>query len=518
LKRFWFFILLLSLSACMFQPGILTPTTIFPTKSSTPTPVLIPTTTIQPSTIVFTQTAYPTVRSQATFAQPWPSFTPSPTIPAPTIPQISDITGPVEGPWLIYYIGDHIGSAETWAVSDMAGKYHYRIDLPAVPDGRWSVNIPSRGNFIAIHLLPYQITSDSLNYEVWIYSLKEGRLVRKIPQLSIEALQVVRSNPFLIPRNKMLAFQHPIVSAVQESPEWSPDGRYLAFSAASDGPDVNLYFYDAQADRIQQLTYQVHQARFRSWSPDGRYIIYNQELASDTYFEQGSWLLDLKDGQSRYLSKVRVTDRFQWISSESLLVSKIAHESPFLNLRKVDVVSGQEKMLFSKPFAEYAIEPIFGVVFIDKTSSAFWDWPDEEKGIYQLFEDGSEKKLASGDFMNLQWNAALGLFTVNDQKNLDAIAFDLYGVEKLHFPTGGIFEVSPDGKWIVAGGNLYHPDGILVTSIGSGEMLWTPDSSDLYRVTPEGDLYLHQSSASWKGELIDSQKVISPVKIIQPAP
>lgn len=37
-------------------------------------------------------------------------------------------------------------------------------------------------------------------------------------------------------------------------PVWSPDGRYLAFLGAIEGPSSDVYVYDTATDRVQRLT------------------------------------------------------------------------------------------------------------------------------------------------------------------------------------------------------------------------------------------------------------------------
>ncbi len=512
LKHILFVILLISLSACSIQstvPGLTTVAAVTIPAPATAAPTLVPTATSLPSSTTIHPPAYP---------PPPTSSAPEPTKIAFPTPQLPEVTGPVDGPWIVYQTGsrNEPGAGVTLVVSDLAGKNHNRIELPPLTelrDAHWDVILPPRGNFLAAHRVSPRIPKDDPGYEIWLFSLKDGKLVRKIKQFTDEALLEIRKFPDFFPRGHSMN-EHPILSAINGGLEWSPDGRYLAFSAVLEGIDVNLYTYDAQTDSIRQLSYQIHQARFRSWSPDGHYIIYNQEIASDTYFDQGSWLVDLTTGQTRYLSQVRIKDLFQWISSADLLLCEFANESPCLNLRRLNLASGQEKMLYSKISTGAAEEPLFGVIFLLK--GGHYAWPAGETGIYRLYEDGSLEKLVSGDFIQLQWNAALRLFTVFDESNLDAVAYTLNGVEKLRFPAAGIFNVSPDGNWVGAAGNLYHADGTLVSRIGLPEkILWAPDSNSFYRVESSGDIFLFRKSTGWQGELIDSQSGIRPLGIVQ---
>ena len=66
----------------------------------------------------------------------------------------------------------------------------------------------------------------------------------------------------------------------ENSLSWSPDGRYLAFIAAADGPSADLYVYDSQRKQSLRLTKGTRQAAAPLWSPNGSWII-TQEV--DTF-------------------------------------------------------------------------------------------------------------------------------------------------------------------------------------------------------------------------------------------
>ncbi|NTU66016.1 MAG: hypothetical protein HGB05_22080, partial [Chloroflexi bacterium] len=57
---------------------------------------------------------------------------------------------------------------------------------------------------------------------------------------------------------------------------WSPDGRYLAFIAAIDGPSSDVYSYDRESGTINRLTDGPHQAARLFWSPDSQWIIHEE--------------------------------------------------------------------------------------------------------------------------------------------------------------------------------------------------------------------------------------------------
>jgi Tol biopolymer transport system component len=58
-----------------------------------------------------------------------------------------------------------------------------------------------------------------------------------------------------------------------QSPTWSPDGRFIAFSAITGGL-TDLYIYDLQAETLRRVTQDAFADLQPAWSPDGRSIAF----------------------------------------------------------------------------------------------------------------------------------------------------------------------------------------------------------------------------------------------------
>jgi hypothetical protein len=57
---------------------------------------------------------------------------------------------------------------------------------------------------------------------------------------------------------------------------WSPQGRYLAFMGAIDGPSSDLYVFDTLTSEIRRLSSGPNQAVDPVWSPDENWIVHNE--------------------------------------------------------------------------------------------------------------------------------------------------------------------------------------------------------------------------------------------------
>lgn len=64
-------------------------------------------------------------------------------------------------------------------------------------------------------------------------------------------------------------------NTVYERPVWSPDGRFIAYSASVEQRFSQIFLYDTLTGDVTQLTASPHNSRFPSWLPDGQALIYN---------------------------------------------------------------------------------------------------------------------------------------------------------------------------------------------------------------------------------------------------
>jgi dipeptidyl aminopeptidase/acylaminoacyl peptidase len=293
-------------------------------------------------------------------------------------------------------------------------------------------------------------------------------------------------------------------------PMWSPNGRFLAFTGAIDGPSSDLYVYDIQTDQVLRLTDGPNQAAILAWSPDSRWIIHSE---SSTYMiadggEIGGFPADVVWAAAADGSEVRrlygpagVEWVLGWISDTQLLVHRWSGYIFRHDLREVDVRTGAVRTIYSKDAYNSVLAAGPQMVVVD----AVTEWLDNDEylpgGLQLVPMDGSEpKQLRPGvealNAARLEWIDPLGQFLGGG-----------FGYPFLFTPSGEItqtFEteigwpaVSPDGAWLVfdeqrerPGLRLYQHDGKLVREISQEtayNFVWTPDSTGLYSLVRAED-------------------------------
>jgi hypothetical protein len=96
------------------------------------------------------------------------------------------------------------------------------------------------------------------------------------PDLTTEIITPLISIENLAKMQTDFGVQMLLTSAVlYNSPvQWSPDGRYLAFVAALDGPSSDLYVYDTVSKKVNHITSGELEVALPVWTPDGNEIIY----------------------------------------------------------------------------------------------------------------------------------------------------------------------------------------------------------------------------------------------------
>jgi hypothetical protein len=177
---------------------------------------------------------------------------------------------------------------------------------------------------------------------------------------------------------------------------WSPDGRYLAFSAALDGPSSDLYVYDSSAKKIHHLTYGALEVALPRWTPDSKEIIYQVVETFGTgagWSTRGLWAIHVDGSSERRIFTAPEDsgpDVIEGFYNDKMLVRHFTMGGDSLYL--ADWKTGDTTLLIPD-VRSAAIEPINGSYLFINSAGTLYFSPDTET-IFgpiskYLFSDGT---------------------------------------------------------------------------------------------------------------------------------
>lgn len=156
------------------------------------------------------------------------------------------------------------------------------------------------------------------------------------------------------------------IMAGWSKPLWSPDGRYLAFLGAVEGPTSDLYVLDTNTEKITRITSGENQAVFPVWSPDSRWILHGEMFdgrGDDGY--ESYWASRADSSENRMLFHPGGWATFLvWVDDSRFYV----YDHTILGavaLRFVDLESGETITVYNMKaypvvggmYTEFAIDP-----------------------------------------------------------------------------------------------------------------------------------------------------------------
>ena len=426
-----------------------------------------------------------------------------------------------KGPWILYAVKDTGRTSWGPALANPDGSGFTPLDVPLAQQASpklMPVQVAPGGGFLAI-----QTQESELDFQLWLVKLPEAKVVNKIALLSPAAQKAIQE---FQPTDAEPALPEPYILKYEMHALWSPDGRYLAFSARMDTSSLSLYLYDTHTNAVKRLTGDsAAQVVALSWSPDSKRIVYQTVKDYSTPNKNVETVRAISvNGQpdkELYQSGASWEAVAAWASNHELLVYDQDSEIQGYNLRKVDLDNGQSVDLFQGFFYKTAYDAKGSILVIEIGSD-----PNVQNlvdaGLYQIsLQTGELKPLSTEEWKAPEWVPQLGVFTAIKNGNYpDRQVFDLQGKPGPAFMLG-IFLPSPDGRWInVTTGlsfKLYTRDGKQVKESTLGSPLaWLPDSSGFYTAT-DGKLVRYMESNGWTAEQVDEG--LQPetwVKIVNP--
>ncbi len=298
------------------------------------------------------------------------------------------------------------------------------------------------------------------------------------------------------------------------SPVWSPNGRYLAFPAAIEGSNTDLYVYDTETRATRRLTTGESHVYRPSWSPDSEWILHQavSDAGRGHDAHEGPFWVARPDGSEVRLVQATATAPQRvlgWTSGSTFLLSSSYFDRGLLDLREVNIENGGQRIIHPGYLPQLALS-------LDQRTMLLGYHPDyppreellpEPSGIYlRSFYNPDLTPLLSltGEGLDrlqrISWDDAIQRFVVQFSDRV--LAFDSKGhlhadrsvPEAWHTDSWGSWQYapSPDGQWIaILGGStgllLCTPEFDCQVSINKGLSsryakwaLWSPDSNYLF--------------------------------------
>jgi hypothetical protein len=286
---------------------------------------------------------------------------------------------------------------------------------------------------------------------------------------------------------------------------WSPDGRYLAFIAASDGPSSDVYSYDRESATINRLTDGPNQAARLFWSPDSQWVIHEEVESFGTgagWNVQTVWAAapDGSGNRKLYDAIYSGDEVFvDWVSADTFLVYSWTAVG-LQNIRLVNLDSGEAQRIGPEfPVQALAFDPEAQAqltVIDDYTAQQ----NNLQGGLYLASPAADQLRLiAPGSWYDVRWLPQAQLFFAKGEEGVISVALD--GATTEYFGEDALPIDSPDGAWLLAWGNgnftgpiglrLYTPDGELARAITTDAVTfatWSPDANGVFYVS-DGALY-----------------------------
>jgi Tol biopolymer transport system component len=119
-------------------------------------------------------------------------------------------------------------------------------------------------------------------------------------------------------------------SASERTPIWSPDGKYVAYSAARDGSVDRLYRRPTMGSGNEQLLFKTEGSFPTDWSADGRFILFHTPNAPDNPDQRNGmdlWVLSLADLKARPLVGTAFNEAQGTLSPDGRWVAYASDES-----------------------------------------------------------------------------------------------------------------------------------------------------------------------------------------------
>ncbi len=452
-----------------------------------------------------------------------PTSTPEPTATITPIPFGPTMTpfAPVadrlvslseEGPWLVYRARRELtgpASLVSLFISNADGSGRRLLGPGGVPVSEVVVS-PAGDRFA------YISRDEDDDPHLLIRLVPSGELETDISLVSPDVKRAI---------DEQIGTKDQILTAVggAYSLSWSPSGHYLAFVAALEGTNTDVYRFDTWSNNIRQLTTNSLNAYFPRWSPDGDWVLHlkGDSIGGLTEMDMdGLWVVNPDGSETKRLydsgggSDILVA----WVDGDTFYTSRDTGQGHYdLTRRKVDgstpeyVYSGPFASLEGVSFDEFRTAVAFNIRPSDPTAEA-----GTSPGIYLLtLGDGVVDLVLPGDWRSVEWWMGKGVFLANGDEGIVFIRRTGEVVKRMD-DVADFIAPSPEGGWMVSygetGARVLTHIGVFIQQVYDGpvaNVVWQPGDAGFFIEVyqPENPIIGHQlyslNLSEWEMQLVD---------------
>jgi hypothetical protein len=415
-----------------------------------------------------------------------PTVTPTkkPGTPTPQETQVLD------GPWLIYPAPNDEGLH----AFDVDTETTLTIDLPkpmVIAD--LQTGLSPQGDRLVIRAGSPLNTDELALYQIVLPSLQVTKLT---PLLSLTLQRRI------VNQIGTLAFDILEVVTRSDSLAWSPDGRFLAFTAALDNESSDLYVLDTLNNRIDRLNGLSSHAATPFWALNSTSLV-SQELGrvGEAWRAEAVYSLSVPgfgDQNVLYLPDQGAQEEIflGWINADTF-ISYSNSDDGNRKLQQVGTNPIKIESIFEAYFKEAAFDQLTQVLAFNLGEKEAAP-QGLVAGIYIVQPNQLGYRLQrAGYWDGLVWDPG-GFFVVQGAQGVYTFSAQ---EQDVFLPDEANVRISSDGQWLIGWGNgietmagarLYQPPNTnplqTISEKTVGAVLWQPDSRGFF-IFIEGELY-----------------------------
>jgi hypothetical protein len=288
-----------------------------------------------------------------------------------------------------------------------------------------------------------------------------------------------------------------------QSLAWSPNGEWLAFVGAMDGPSLDLYSYQRSTGVIRRLTDGPSHAYQILWTEDSAQIMHSAKgcfLCAGGPYEvaDGIWGA-APDGSALVTYEGPASARFvAWRDSTHLLMDSGPRNGGLGNVRILDIANNQIEPIDLDDFDSVAYDDSGRYAMLYSYGDT--DLLNEGRGLYLVDIDAREAIYFRDDYAYLWWDRYEQRFLISGDMGFSsfstdgALTLEALSTSQAPSPNGRFsawFDVAPRENW---DGGLWLQTGdsdLEKVMDGSGISLgWSPDSRSFFYDLGHQGLYL----------------------------